>query len=232
MASHRITVTRCCLLTTFSLPPRTYHRLFLRVGLIGFPSKDILIIAQTFWSVNYFQNFFWWKIFALSVLSSYIHSIARYRAFVNYFWKKSFWWRRWDLNPQNFDFESNTYANSVTPPWSILFWCREVVCSPECSRNILSLSATSFGLQHLQLCRVLAEVVGFEPTTYAGVKVLCLEPYLATPLYGADSKNRTYNCPLGEGCYVHLTIPAYGGVSGTRTHTWMILSHLPRPIGL
>ena len=26
------------------------------------------------------------------------------------------WWARWESNPQNFDFESNTYANSVTRP--------------------------------------------------------------------------------------------------------------------
>lgn len=63
----------------------------------------------------------------------------------------------------------------------------------------------------------LAAVERFELSTY-GLE----DRYSSTELYrhnGADSKNRTYNCPLGEGCYVHLTIPAYGAKEGTRTPT-------------
>ena len=29
------------------------------------------------------------------------------------------WWPGWDSNPQNSDFESDTYANSITRPYNI-----------------------------------------------------------------------------------------------------------------
>ena len=79
---------------------------------------------------------------------------------------------------------------------SRVFYCREVTRTPNILGNVLSLSANSFGLHVHDRVRVLAEVVGFEPTTYAGVKVLCLEPYLATPLCMAQMVRFEHTLPI------------------------------------
>ena len=61
---------------------------------------------------------------------------------------------------------------------------------PERSRTVLSLSANSFGLQHLQLCRVLAEVTRLaRVSTLSKSVVLLLND---TSMYGADGAIRTH----------------------------------------